>query len=230
MATILEKIKPSLVVRTYQVSAADFQWSELLLLNVMFYKIRLNKVFYIEEMADRHSCHLRLSEPVGTVQGPSSALQLDSNGCIYAFNHKGLGAYFSREFSWSKAEWGSGSRFVCWADLRAPDWISWAEANCEDSPISVLPPHFLSSHTQQFASKNVHAAAQTMLRKTSLTKLRLMHYTWCMVDGIIWTEQEFLQKWKEPMTFFACGSLGNTTLPSNMTEWQTTDKSAIWWQ
>lgn len=34
----------------------------------------------------------------------------------------------------------------------------------------------------------------------------------------IWTEQEFLQKSKEPMTFFACGSLGNTTLPSNMTE------------
>lgn len=96
--------------------------------------MRLNKVFYVEEMADRHSCHLRLSELVGMAQGQSSALLLDSNGCIYAFHHKCLGAYFNREFSWSKAEWGPGSRFACSADLRASDWISWVEANCADFP------------------------------------------------------------------------------------------------
>lgn len=175
-------------MRTCQVSAADFQWSELLLLNVMFYKMRLNKVFYVEEMADRHSCHLRLSEPVGTAQGQSSALQLDSNGCIYAFNHKCLGAYFSREFSWSKAEWGPGSRFACSADLRAPDWISWAEANCADSPSPFcrLTFHLLilrNLHPRMFTLQ--HGPSTLMQspsqRKASLTKLRLLD-VWLMAS------------------------------------------------
>lgn len=121
--------------------------------------MRLNKVFYVEEMADRHSCHLRLSEPVGTAQGQSSTLQLDSNGCIYAFNHKCLGAYFSREFNWSKAEWGPASRFACSADLRALNWISWAEANCADSPSPFfhLAFHLLilsSLHPRMFTSQH----------------------------------------------------------------------------
>lgn len=43
--------------------------AELLFLNVMLYKARLNKVFYVKEMAGGQSCHLRLSGAVGAAQG-----------------------------------------------------------------------------------------------------------------------------------------------------------------